>query len=441
MPTRKMPEVFRDMNRRYGDVVYLSAFGQSMLVLGTHEAAIELLEKRSAKYADKVHSTMAKLTGWDWALPIMTYGPWWRKSRKAFHEFYNPAVIEKYRPIQLETARRFLLRLLKDPQHFPEHVRYGFGASIIRVAYGIDIDAESTPYLSIASETMATFAATFVPGKYLVETFPILRFLPPWFPGAQFRRDSEKWRPVVQRLRDVPWNATTKAAREGVARPSIATTMVERLAGFKEDEALAEESLLAQDTAATGYAGGSDTSYATMMTFFLAMAKHPSAQRRAQAELDAVVGAHRLPDFSDLPALPYVAALVKECMRWRVVLPLGIMHRAMEEDEFRGYRIPKGTLVIPNVWAYTRDARHYPDPEEFRPERYLRDGKLDPDVLDPRDVIFGFGRRACPGRDFAEATFFTLMASVLHVFDIKPATDELANPVPLPGKMSEGVLS
>ena len=86
------------------------------------------------------------------------------------------------------------------------------------------------------------------------------------------------------------------------------------------------------------------------MTFFLAMASHPEVQRRAQVELDTVVGPSRLLDFDDAPSLPYITAIMKECMRWRIVLPLGLMHRSTEDDEYRGFYIPEGTFVIPNAW-------------------------------------------------------------------------------------------
>jgi cytochrome P450 len=60
-----------------------------------------------------------------------------------------------------------------------------------------------------------------------------------------------------------------------------------------------------------------------MQTIFLAMALHPEVQKKAQAEIDAVVGLNRLPDFEDRPFLPYINAVVKESMRWHIVAPLG----------------------------------------------------------------------------------------------------------------------
>ena len=86
-----------------------------------------------------------------------------------------------------------------------------FAASIIRIGYGIDMDKSEVDYLGIAEEAMEKFSIIFVPGKYLVETFPILRFLPSWFPGARFKRQAAEWFPLVRKMRDVPWDAAVTA--------------------------------------------------------------------------------------------------------------------------------------------------------------------------------------------------------------------------------------
>jgi cytochrome P450 len=107
-----------------------------------------------------------------------------------------------------------------------------------------------------------------------------------------------------------------------------------------------------------------------MQTIFLAMALHPEVQKKAQAEIDAVVGQNRLPDFEDRPFLPYINAVVKESLRWHIVAPLGggpflfphhtcyvfltdseaIPHMTTNDDEYDGYYIPKGTVVLGNGW-------------------------------------------------------------------------------------------
>lgn len=95
-------------------------------------------------------------------------------------------------------------------------------------------------------------------------------------------------------------------------------------------------------------------SMSSAQSFFLAMAMHPEVQSKAQAELDAVIGPHRLPCYADRGSLPYIDALMKESLRWQPVLPLGVAHRSTTDDEYRGWFIPKGTLVIPNAWYVLR---------------------------------------------------------------------------------------
>ena len=99
------------------------------------------------------------------------------------------------------------------------------------------------------------------------------------------------------------------------------------------------------------------------------MAMNPEVLRKAQAEIDAVVGINRLPDFNDRPYLPYVNAIIKETLRWQMVIPLGkrffnvllrlfIMagapHMVTEDDEYDGYFIPKGTIVLGAGWYVLR---------------------------------------------------------------------------------------
>lgn len=88
----------------------------------------------------------------------------------------------------------------------------------------------------------------------------------------------------------------------------------------------------------------------SMHAFFLAMVQFPEAQKKAQCELDMVIGPDRLPEFADRDALPYVRALVKEVMRWHSVAPTAIAHRTVDKDEYKGYRIPAGSIIVPNSW-------------------------------------------------------------------------------------------
>ena len=75
---------------------------------------------------------------------------------------------------------------------------------------------------------------------------------------------------------------------------------------------------------------------------FFCVALHPAAQKRAQDEIDRVVGTERLPTFEDRASLPYVEALWRETLRWRPALPVGNAHATIADDEYNGYFFPKG---------------------------------------------------------------------------------------------------
>ena len=90
--------------------------------------------------------------------------------------------------------------------------------------------------------------------------------------------------------------------------------------------------------------------YSTIQGIFLALSLYPEVQRKAQAELDSVIGPHRLPDFEDRESLVYINAIVKESIRWHNVVPVGVGHCITEDDEFQGYFLPAGAVLVPNVW-------------------------------------------------------------------------------------------
>ncbi|THG99744.1 hypothetical protein EW026_g2677 [Hermanssonia centrifuga] len=176
------------------------------------------------------------------------------------------------------------------------------------------------------------------------------------------------------------------------------------------------------------------------------MVLYPDVMRRAQAEIDAVIGRDRTPSFSDRDKLPYIEAIVKEVIRWRPVDPLGVPRRSTEDDWYKGYFIPAGTVVIFNVWAMNRNPKYFPDAEEFRPERYLDDsGQLAeaiPDTHGHGHFAFGSGRRICPGRDFANQAFFINIATLLWAFDFEKALDSAGQPI-IPSRtdcIDEGIM-
>ncbi|KAL5728112.1 hypothetical protein ACHQM5_001234 [Ranunculus cassubicifolius] len=146
----------------------------------------------------------------------------------------------------------------------------------------------------------------------------------------------------------------------------------------------------------------------------------PEMFKKAQDELDRVVGKNNVVEESHLSKLPYLDAIIKEVMRLHPVGPLLIPRCARESCVIGGYLIPKGAKIFVNVWAIQRDPTYWTDPLKFKPERFLYSSNVwDYNGNDFRYIPFGSGRRICVGIPLAEKLVSYLLASLLHSFSWK----------------------
>ncbi|KAF3480267.1 cytochrome P450 2C38 [Arthroderma uncinatum] len=150
--------------------------------------------------------------------------------------------------------------------------------------------------------------------------------------------------------------------------------------------------------------------------FVMASVLHQDAVREVQEELDRVVGSDRLPTFDDMQSLPRVNAFITEVLRWRPVTVGGMLHAVDRDDEYMGYRIPKGTTVVANHWSLEFDEKVFGDPCNFRPQRWIDNPSLP-------SASFGFGRRVCPGQHLARSSLFIIVSRVLWTYRIDYAYD------------------
>lgn len=147
----------------------------------------------------------------------------------------------------------------------------------------------------------------------------------------------------------------------------------------------------------------------SLTSFYLAMCYAPDVQSKAQEEIDLFTAKKdRWPSIEERNNLPYVQALIMEVYRWGLVAPLGIPHRLVQDLQYREFTIPKDTTLLTNAWfahfvtfssqhlhghifkrAICHDENNYPNPFEFDPERFIGSNPQ----VDPREVVFGGGRR------------------------------------------------
>lgn len=157
------------------------------------------------------------------------------------------------------------------------------------------------------------FAQCLLPGKWLVDTIPLLRYLPYWAPGAGFKGTASHMKEWNEAMAEVPFDLVKQRMADGSQPPSFLSNV------FQSKKAKSLDEYTLKWTAASMFAGGNDTTAITIRWFVFAMMLYPDVQRKAQEEIDSVIGSTRLPLHSDRKRLPYVENVVRETFRWEPV--------------------------------------------------------------------------------------------------------------------------
>ncbi|KAF8964419.1 cytochrome P450 [Flammula alnicola] len=431
---------YTEWGKTYGDIVHFRAFGQHVVLLNSFNGATELLEKRSNNYSARPYISMINLRvplpplrsmGWDFTTAFKPYGADWQMHRRLLQQNFKPNASLGYRPIQTRKVNDMLYALLASPEDFLAHTKTVAAAIIMSAIYGYDISPKGDYFVTLAERGVLGLSQSAFPGAAVVNTLPFLRVLPSWFPGAGFKRYALSIKDLITQMQEVPYNYVKKNVVPGIAPPCLVTSLLDDCKSEADHHTVS-----------------------VIRTLFYAMATFPDIQRKAQQEIDMVVGSDRLVGYEDQPSLPYIQALLREVLRWRPVLPLSVAHAANAEDVYKGYYIPKGTPT--RNPAMTRDPVKYEHPELFNPDRFLdRDGNLNDDDM---TYTFGFGRRSvqasssflnaishfgiiCPDRHMGSATIWLVIAMVLSTFDIQRKKDASGKDMPIEVEYSDGLIS
>ncbi|CAE6337349.1 unnamed protein product [Rhizoctonia solani] len=405
------------------DIISFSALGRTIIVLNSHRTVTDLLDKR-AKYADRPQIPMINLMGLGDIVTFSQYGPRWRALRKSIHADMQESVIPEYWPSQEAEAQRLVARLfshkdrtlLRDVQHWA-------AAFLLSTTFGyyLPTDSSSDPLLPYMEELLDMVTSGTQSSRFLVNLLPVLRYWPEWMPGGSFQALARRGRELRKLAGDNPFDRVKTEMANGVAKPSYVSRMLSEIEHAKETgnsaDAQYHEELI-RANAVTIFGAGFDTTVTTFLSFLVAMQLYPEIQSRAREEiLGTIDSTSGQPDPAQVVSLPYLQNVLREVMRWLPALPFGIAHSAQEDDEYRGYHIPAGSVIIPNLWALSREESMYADPESFNPDRFN-----DPSLRN--EVPFGFGRRRCPGMHLANSNLLIAFAYILVNFEITKATNE-----------------
>ncbi|CAN9122409.1 unnamed protein product [Alternaria alternata] len=428
--------------KQYGHVFHTKIGGTDYIWLSSPKAVKDLMDKKSNIYSSRAPAPMAQdvLSAGRRQL-FMQYGPRWRSIRKHSHALLNLNASINYQPVQDFESKVLLKQLMQDPNDFMSINRRYSASVIMLVTYGYRIPSWDDPLIKRIYDVLERFTRNTAPGAWAIDSFPALASLPQWLFG--------NWRTHGQKLHEQDskvyldlWNKLKKDTDAGVAKDCFTKTFY-----LNGPEKSGIDELAAAYTCGGLIEAGSETTGTTLNNFVLSMVLFPEAQKKAQEELDRVVGKDRLPTWEDEENLPYVRGVIKEVLRWRPVNKFGMPHATSEDDWYEGWFIPKGSIVVLNWWAIHNDPDLWPNPSAFDPSRYLNHTASAAHYMNTADpserdhFAYGAGRRSCPGVHVAERSLFINVSRVLWGFNLTKKVGKEGKEAHVNTKMEPGFFS
>ncbi|KAF7369282.1 putative cytochrome P450 [Mycena venus] len=427
-PTEFVHYKFTEWARKYGGIYSLKMGPGTAVVLTDMAAVKELMDKRSGSTVDRPPMHVADLVAGGLNMVFASF----------------------LRHVQRSIARvpgACALQFVFYHNGFYTHIRRYSNSVILSVLYGKRAPRYETPETTAFFNAQHEWELVVKRGATPpVDLIPILKYVPPRW--AKWKRDCAKTRKLQRDLYFGLLDETKERLRRGEEN------------GSYMEEVLTREEEFGMDREMTGYLGGvlieggSDTTSTFLQSLILAMVAYPEAQRKAQEEMDRVVGEHRMPTLEDLEEMPYIRAMVLETHRFRPVAPLLIPHSTLNAEEvgvsycvtktyplsrlsfkYKGFIIPQGATIFVNAWGIFHDPELYDDPESFIPDRYLlTENGMKPGV-DGRNLRptlpFGVGRRICPGIHLAQNSININAMNLVWAFNFTTELDGEGNPVKL----------
>ncbi|EEB89177.1 hypothetical protein MPER_12751 [Moniliophthora perniciosa FA553] len=236
MPTNFEWETYDKWCKEFdSDIIHLEVAGTSIVVMNTVKVAEDILDKHSAIHSNRPRLVMVnELMGWNYSFGLMEYGDEWRAQRRLFQQEFHPTAAERFQPLEAQVTHTFLRRLLDQPNDFVAHIRHLAASTIIGIAYGIEILPENDPYVAAAERAWESLGLGIAPGAFLVESIPLLKYVPDWLPG-KVTCSFVMWptHEFSTIMREMPFNAAKESIANGAACPSFTSYSLEKLGEIK----------------------------------------------------------------------------------------------------------------------------------------------------------------------------------------------------------------
>ncbi|XP_068647692.1 cytochrome P450 CYP82D47-like [Aristolochia californica] len=415
---------------KFGPVFTIWMGVHRTLVVSSWELAKECFVTNDKTLATRPRGAAGKYLAYNYTMfGLAPYGPFWRDSRKlATIEFLSSHRLESLkhlRATEVGLSIKHLHELWEENNKLPVKVDMKewfldltFNTIVMMIAgkryFGSNItaDPEEARRAKQAMSEFAVLVGTFVAS----DAVPFLEWLDLKGHISAMKRVSKEldcimslWVNEHRQRRNLD-----KSKKDGdfIDVMLFIADRTETHAGDDSDMYIKAMSLTLIITA-------TDTSFVTLTWTLSLLLNHRHELKKAQDEIDTIIGKDRTVDESDIENLPYLRAIVKESLRLYPAAPLAVPHEAMEDCNIGGFHVPAGTRIITNLYKLHRDPRIWPEPEEFRPSRFLSSHR-DMDVRGKHFefIPFGSGRRMCPGITSALQVVHFSLARLLHGFNV-----------------------
>lgn len=417
------------MAKDYGKVFSIRLGWRKAIVLNSQDVVKEALSKRAGHFSGRPPFHSFKISPHQSeSIAFGDFGPSHQKKKKmairALHSVFTD--VNRFNSLSHQEFERMRCNLLTDgsseAQDLTPHLKSMVISFAFRFVFGDNFEED----YSAALQSLLKKAADFTENNgaiNLIDFFPWLHFL--------FKKQCQTLKDSVRELFDfvrsiytLQRHASIKEAGVNVAASLDQIIREDLVNAGKPDPKTSKsteqkarsESLedLAVTVLADVFGAGIETVSTSLSWALLYILSKPGLQDDLQAELKRVIGVNRLPSLQDRAKLPLLHATVLEVLRMATVLPLSIPHYTTEDSEVAGYRVPKGTTVVVNLWAVNHDPQYFDHPEVFNPHRFLdTEGQL---LLDQQAFLLPFstGGRRCPGATLAKAQLFMFLGCLLQ---------------------------
>ncbi|KDQ24173.1 hypothetical protein PLEOSDRAFT_1108627 [Pleurotus ostreatus PC15] len=405
---------FTEWAKEYGDIFSLKIFNETIVVLSSAEALRAILDKQGAVTGNRPKSHIIERTEGIYTVFGNMESHSWKSSRKAAHMLLTPDALKAHLHTQRPEWAQFLNDLLDSPEDLFTHIRRTSASIMTTIIYG----RRCPEYANSPAERF--FEGTHLLNKVVdafthppIDLIPALQYVPTRW---------AKWKQLSDQTKAIRNALFTELLEECEARLAsgrgLTGCFIENVIENKVELDMDRDEIKASGKVLMD--GGTETTASLLQTFILAMINFPVVQKRAQEEIDSIIGGERVPNLDDFDKLPYLKAVIKEVHRYRPSFPLGMPHVTTQDVVYKEYVIPRGTIIFTNLWGMHRDPDKFKDPEAFNPERYLATKygtKTDEDGADFRDNMhFGSGRRLCPGIEMGSRNLAINTMNMLWAF-------------------------